>query len=230
MTPDQERPATERSPGRRPLLLFDGDCGFCRFWVSRWQAMTRGRVGFAPAQQEASRFPQITHDAWKRSVQLVTPDGTVYGGAEAVFRTLAYAPECRWMLAVYRHLPGARPVSEAAYRLVEDHRGFFSKLSRLAWGRDPAPSSYVVSRWFFLRLLGLIYVIAFLSLRVQVVGLIGAQGILPASNFLQAVQQRFGSESYRLLPTLAWISSSDAALKLLCSVGALLGLLVMLGV
>jgi lipase maturation factor 1 len=32
-----------------------------------------------------------------------------------------------------------------------------------------------------------------------------------------------------LFPTLAWISSSDAALKLLCSMGALFGLLAMLG-
>ena len=217
MTPNEEGPATERPPGR-PLLLFDGDCGFCHFWVARWQATTRGRVDFAPAQQEASRFPQVTEEAWKRSVQLVTPEGAVYGGAEAVFRMLACAPERRWMLAVYRHLPGARPVSEAAYRIVDDHRGFFSKLTRLAWGRDPVPLSYVLSRWVFLRLLGLIYVIAFLSLRGQVLGLIGAHGILPASNFLQAVQEHFGSEGYRLLPTLAWISSSDATLKLLCSV------------
>jgi lipase maturation factor 1 len=225
MTPSEDRPALGS-----PLLLFDGDCGFCRFWVARWQAMTRGRVDFAPAQQEASRFPQVTEEAWKRSVQLVTPEGAVYGGAEAVFRMLACAPEHRWMLAVYRHLPGARPVSEAAYRLVADNRGFFSKLTRLAGGRDAAPSSYVLSRWVYLRLLGLVYVIAFLSLRVQVVGLIGAHGILPAGNFLQAVQSYYGSASYRLVPTLAWISSSDAALKLLCSVGALFGLLVMLGV
>ena len=164
MTPDEEHPAL-RGPLERPLLLFDGDCGFCRFWVARWRATTRGQVDFAPAQQEASRFPQVTEEAWKRSVQLVTPEGAVYGGAEAVFRTLAYVPEHRWMLAVYRHLPGARPVSEAAYRMVADHRGFFSKLTQLAWGRDPEPSSYVLSRWVFLRLLGLVYVIAFLSLR-----------------------------------------------------------------
>ena len=129
MTPNEERPATERPPGRRPLLLFDGDCGFCRFWVARWEATTRGRVDFAPAQQKASRFPQVTEEAWKHSVQLVTPEGVVYGGAEAVFCTLAFAPERRWMLAVYRRLPGARPVSEAAYRVVEDHRGSSSRSS-----------------------------------------------------------------------------------------------------
>ena len=229
MKPNEEPIAVERLPDR-PLLLFDGDCGFCRFWVARWRAATRGRVDFAPAQQEGSRFPQVTEQAWKHAVQLVTPEGAAYGGAEAVFRTLACVPEHRWMLAAYRHVPGARLVSETAYRLVADHREFFSKLTQLAWGRDLEPSSYVLSRWVFLRLLGLVYVIAFLSLRVQVVGLIGAHGILPVSDFLQAVHRSFGSEGYRLFPTLAWIGSNDAALKLLCSIGALFGLLVMLGV
>ena len=228
MTPDEESRAAERITGR-PLLLFDGDCGFCRFWVARWLVTVRDQVDCAPAQQEASRFPQITEEAWKRSLQLVTPEGTVYGGAEAVFRTLAYAPEHRWMLAVYRHLPGARSVSEGAYRVVADNRALFSKLTRLAWGSNPEPSSYILSRWVFLRLLGAAYVIAFLSLRGQVLGLIGAHGILPVGNFLQAVQSNFGAEGYLLFPTLAWITSSDSALKLLCSVGALSGLLVILG-
>ena len=105
MTPDEESRAAERLTGR-PLLLFDGDCGFCRFWVARWLVMVRDQVDCAPAQQEASRFPQIAEEAWKRSLQLVTPEGAVYGGAEAVFRTLAYAPARRWMLAVYRPYRG----------------------------------------------------------------------------------------------------------------------------
>ncbi len=118
---------------------------------------------------------------------------------------------------------------EAASRGIADLHGFFSRLVRLPRGRGPQPSSYVLSRWVFLRLLGLTYLIAFVSLRVQVIGLIGAHGILPAGEFLQAVQRGYGSQAYRLLPTLAWISSSDAALKLLCTLGALSGLLAMLG-
>jgi lipase maturation factor 1 len=119
---------------------------------------------------------------------------------------------------------------ETAYRVAADLRAFFSQLIGHVWGRDPQPSSYVLGSWVFLRLLGLVYVIAFLSLRVQVVGLIGAHGILPATSFLEAVQHAYGSAGYRLVPTLAWISSSDAALKLLCSVGVLFGVLVMLGI
>ena len=38
-------------------MLFDGDCGFCRFWMQRWRSKTRGQVDFAPAQQpEANRL------------------------------------------------------------------------------------------------------------------------------------------------------------------------------
>jgi predicted DCC family thiol-disulfide oxidoreductase YuxK len=214
----------------RPLLLYDGDCGFCRFWVRRWRAAMRGAVDFAPAQAEAARFPQITEEAWTRSLQLITPEGALYAGAEAVFRTLAYAPGRGWALAVYQHLPGVRLVTEAVYRAIASHRNFFSGLTWLFWGRDPEPSSYLISRWLFLRLLGLVYVSAFLSLRVQIIGLVGARGILPVGSFLVAVRTNFGSVGYRLFPTLAWLNSSDASLKLLCGAGAVCGLLVVLGV
>ena len=228
MTPPDEGLTAENSVLTRPLLLFDGDCGFCRFWVERWRSITRERVDFAPAQQTAHAFPQIG-DAWKRSVQLVTPDDSVYSGAEAVFRALAFAPEHRWPLAVYQRVPGARPVSEAAYRLVADHRDFFSWLTNVAFGREPQPASCVLSRWIFLRLLGLVYFVAFISLGVQVTGLVGSHGLLPAAAFLQAVHQEFGSASYHIAPTLAWISASDAALKLICGSGAVFGILAMLG-
>jgi predicted DCC family thiol-disulfide oxidoreductase YuxK len=107
MIPDE---GTTNTQLERPLLLFDGDCGFCRFWVERWKSRTRGRVDFAPAQQEAARFPQVTEQAWKRAVQLV-PDGTVCAGAEAVLAALACMPKHRWMLGAYRRVPGARPAS-----------------------------------------------------------------------------------------------------------------------
>ena len=214
----------------RPLVLFDGDCGFCRFWVARWRMMTRGAVDFAPAQQAAGRFPQITPEAAARAVQLVTPEGEVYAGAEAVFRTLAYAPEERWKLSLYRHVPGVRPLSEWAYTLVAGHRPLFSKLAAFSMGRDPEPATYDLSRWVFLRLLGLVYFVAFLSLRVQILGLIGARGILRAASYLQLAWSQIGTQGYHVLPTLAWFSSSDASLKLLCSAGAALGLLIMLGV
>src|SRR5712692_2359614 len=81
-------------------------------------------------------------------------------------------------------------------------------------------SSYTISRWIFLRAVGVIFLIAFVSLWVQVKGLIGSQGILPARELLTAAQAQLGAERYRILPTIFWLGSSDAALQLACALGA----------
>src|SRR5689334_10537298 len=81
-------------------------------------------------------------------------------------------------------------------------------------------STYTLSRWVFLRALGVIFLIAFVSLWVQVKGLIGSQGILPARELLTAVQAQLGGDRFRMLPTVFWLGSSDAALQLACALGA----------
>src|SRR6188508_3425408 len=42
--------------------------------------------------------------------------------------------------------------------------------------------TFVRSRWLFLRLLGVVYLIAFVSLAVQITGLVGEHGLLPAAS------------------------------------------------
>ena len=79
------------------------------------------------------------------------------------------------------------------------------------------------TRSLFLRCLGAVYCVAFLSLGAQVKGLIGSRGILPAADFLQAVAQAYGPERFLLLPTLAWLGAGDTALLAMCAAGALLG-------
>ena len=39
----------------KPLLIWDGDCDFCRKWVDRWRHVTRDRVDYAPYQEVAQR-------------------------------------------------------------------------------------------------------------------------------------------------------------------------------
>jgi hypothetical protein len=86
-------------------------------------------------------------------------------------------------------------------------------------GAGDGRSTYAITRWIFLRALGLIYLIAFASLWVQIKGLIGSQGILPADQSLQALRGYLGSERYRLVPTLFWFGSSDLVLQLACAAG-----------
>ena len=222
-------PRRVAAPPARPLLLFDGDCGFCRRWILRWKVLTGDRVDYAPSQEAGSRFPEIAVEDFRRSVQLVLPDGRVFSGAEAVFASLSFAPRGGRFLSVYRRVPGFAALTEWIYRLIARHRGAASALTAALWGKTVERPTYRIANALFLRLLGLCYLAAFVSLWVQVEGLIGSRGILPVKDLLEAVRAQLGGERWTLFPTLGWLNPGDAFLHFLCGGGALAALLVVLG-
>jgi hypothetical protein len=89
--------------------------------------------------------------------------------------------------------------------------------------------SYVLSRFLILRLLGLCYLAAFVSLADQVLPLVGHDGLLPADRFLERVGATLGSGAFFRLPSLFWLGISDSALLVLAWCGAALSLLVAIG-
>ncbi len=113
-----------------PLLIYDGDCNFCRHLVRRWQRITGDRVDYVPFQEAAPRFPQIPQERFEASIQLVLPSGEIFEGAEAVFRTLAVIPGRGRGLRLYRKVPGFAKISEAGYRWMSRNRKYISALTR----------------------------------------------------------------------------------------------------
>jgi predicted DCC family thiol-disulfide oxidoreductase YuxK len=207
-------------------LVYDGDCAICRYWVIYWQGLTHGRVVFRPYQEAAADFPTIPVETFQRAIQLIEPDGRVYSGAAATFRVLRHAPgRAAWWWS-YAHLPGIAAMCEWAYAFFARRRGLLSRLTKILWGPELRAESYALVSWIFLRLLGAIYIAAFASLGVQIVGLIGQNGILPVGDYLAAAHRAFGDSAYRVLPTLFWVNSGDTVLVAGTVVGALLGLLV----
>jgi predicted DCC family thiol-disulfide oxidoreductase YuxK len=217
-----------RAPSR-PLLVFDGTCGFCRRWIERWRMTTGDRVEAAPYQDVAERFPEIPRERFAAAVHLIEPDGRVTRGAEAVFRSLAAAPGNGVWLALYERVPGWGALSEAAYRVVARHRGTFSWLTEALWGRHLVPPGDARAMALFGRLIGLVYVAAFVSIAPQLAGLIGADGILPAAGYLHAARAQLGGAAWLDLPTLAWFGAGDHALSVIAWSGALCGALAALG-
>jgi predicted DCC family thiol-disulfide oxidoreductase YuxK len=223
-------------PPSKPLLVFDGDCHFCRLWISRWRQLTGDAVEYLPAQAQlvAEQFPEIPRAQLDAAVQFIAADGWVYAGAEAVFRALAEHPAWKWLLRGYEGFPLFAAASERAYRLVADHRPWFSTLTRWCWGRHVEQPRHWLARWLFLRALGAVYFFAFLSLGTQLTGLIGHHGILPADQYMSAVRQQcdqhgLGLERFHLLPTLCWFNASDAFLHLQCAAGVALSVLLLAG-
>ena len=85
----------------KPIMLFDGDCGFCRYWIERWRRKTGCAVDYEPYQEKVAEFPEIPLRRFEEAVQLIMPDGKVYSAAEAVFQTLGVSEKCRWFLRLY---------------------------------------------------------------------------------------------------------------------------------
>jgi hypothetical protein len=85
-------------------------------------------------------------------------------------------------------------------------------------------------RAIFLRGLGAVYLAAFVSLTVQLDGLIGSRGILPAAELLDGIRPILGRSRYLKLPTILWLDCSDQTLHLLGWGGVVMSALLVAGV
>ncbi len=105
------------------------------------------------------------------------------------------------------------------------------RLSRMV---NPAPGArptYWLTRFLILRLLGLIYAVAFLVAVHQIVPLIGQNGLLPVGMFLDRVADALGSRGsgFVRLPSLFWLGHSDSNLLAAAWIGFLLSCVVVAG-
>lgn len=96
---------------------------------------------------------------------------------------------------------------------------------------EMGPSTYWLTRFVILRLLGFVYLFAFLSLAHQVLPLIGKDGLLPAATYLRRIAEHLGGrgEGFLQLPTLFWLDVSDPLLVALAWSGVILSALVLAG-
>lgn len=204
-----------------PVLVFDGDCSFCRIWVGYWQSLTGDRVEYVPYQTDAGRFPDVPVSEFRKAVQLFQ-GGAHYAGAEAVFRLFASRPDGAWALWLYRHVPGVAPLTEALYRFIAAHRNAGYRVTRAFWGAHVEPPTYNTASSLFARAIALIYLIAFVSFGRQVRGLIGAQGIQPVTEFFAEVVRQFGPNGFWQVPTIFWWIHSEFGLESIVWGGAVI--------
>ncbi len=207
---------------QRPVLVFDGDCSFCRIWVGYWKELTGDKVEYVPYQTDAGRFPDVPVSEFQKAVQLFE-GGSRYSGAEAVFHLLASRPAATgWALRLYQLVPGVALITEALYRFIAAHRNAAWRVTRALWGTQVRPPQYTVASSLFARAIALIYLFAFASFGRQVRGLIGAQGIQPVTEFFTEVVRQLGPHSFWRVPTLFWWIRSEFGLESIVWGGAVI--------
>ncbi|MBI1388241.1 MAG: DUF393 domain-containing protein [bacterium] len=221
---------TAHPPQDTPVLIYDGDCSFCRRWVMRMRRVTGESIAYQPFQSAADQFPDIPLAQLQRAVHFIEPGGEISFGARAFLKPMRKDAGFGWLWLLYSAVPGLASVTERAYFLIAEHRPFFDRVMRWLWGRSDEPSSFLITRSIFLRALALVYLAAFLSLWPQVTALVGEDGILPARGYLRAAHDQLGASAYLMLPTLTWLNASDAALHGLCAAGVLCSAALLVGV
>src|SRR5262249_24216764 len=92
-------------------------------------------------------------------------------------------------------------------------------------------SSFWLTRWLILRLLGVVYFFAFLSAAKKVLPLLGSDGLTPVSTWFHAVEGVLGSRvaGFVRFPSLFLLGGSDAMLVGVAWFGAGLSLLLVAG-
>ncbi|MCQ4082035.1 DUF393 domain-containing protein [Streptomyces sp. RB6PN25] len=106
----------------RPVLVYDGDCGFCTTSVTFAERRIRPQC-----EVTAWQFAQLselgtTQQRAEREVLWILPDGTVHGGAQAVARLLLSAGSGWAVLGALLRLPPLRWAAAGVYRLVANNR------------------------------------------------------------------------------------------------------------
>jgi predicted DCC family thiol-disulfide oxidoreductase YuxK len=110
------------TPGpRRPLLVFDGDCGFCTSAARFGQRRLR-LEHVEPWQRLDLDALDLTEADCRDAVQWVAVDGSIASAERAVIAALRHAGGGWKLLGTVMALPGVRRLAAVTYRLIARYR------------------------------------------------------------------------------------------------------------
>lgn len=128
---------TNFPPTEKPLLVWDGDCSFCKFWVTRWQKNTQGKVIFKTYQEVASQFPDIPLKEFKKASRFITIKGGVYSGPDSAYMSYLVANPSSFWHHWYINYSWFEKLSDTAYNFIAHHRSEMFQLTKALFGSNP---------------------------------------------------------------------------------------------
>jgi predicted DCC family thiol-disulfide oxidoreductase YuxK len=106
----------------RPVLLYDGECGFCTRLVEEAADRLAADVDFLPSQTAPLSTYGVSLAEARHSLQWVAPDGRIGQGAEAAARLLVASGGAWAVLGRLLLAPPFSFVAAAAYWLIARNR------------------------------------------------------------------------------------------------------------
>ncbi len=125
-------------PIEKPMMVWDGECGFCKYWITNWKSKTEDRIDFKTFQEVADRFEDIHLKEFKKASRLIEPNGSVFSGPDSAFRSFTYFEKqnSRWH-RWYSNYKWFASLSDTIYNFIAKHRGFAFTLTKIFFGKNP---------------------------------------------------------------------------------------------
>ncbi|ELR73293.1 hypothetical protein C900_04145 [Fulvivirga imtechensis AK7] len=125
-------------PNGKPMMVWDGDCNFCRYWICVLKSKTGDELEYQTYQEAAGYYSNISRQAFAEAVRLIDGGGQVYSGPDSAYRAFFYFKNpIRFAHDWYDRSKVFRFVSDHAYHFVSTHRPLMLTLTRMMWGNDP---------------------------------------------------------------------------------------------
>ena len=123
---------------QKTVLIWDTECGFCKYWITKWQMIVDEKnIDLRPYQEAADDFPDLDREIFGKAVRLITLDGTVYSGASAAFKSLELGGATNLPMSWYTQNPTFAELTEWLYQKIADNRPFLYDVSHFFLGQNP---------------------------------------------------------------------------------------------
>ena len=140
---------------QKPVLVWDGDCGFCKFWKTRWQLRTGEKIDFKTYQETADFFEDIPLKEFKKASKLIEQNGKVYNGPNSAYRSLWHAGNRFWF-KLFQTNRAFKAISKHAYNHIAKNRSFYFRLTKIFFGKNPRKLKHYWALYLFLLLLSMV--------------------------------------------------------------------------
>jgi predicted DCC family thiol-disulfide oxidoreductase YuxK len=108
----------------KPVVVYDGECSFCCRQIERIKRRDRrSRFEFVPRNFPGldARFPRLADGDFNTGMRLVTVQGEIFVGADALYHIFRFLPFWGGVAWLYR-LPGLNALARLGYRWIAANR------------------------------------------------------------------------------------------------------------
>lgn len=123
-------------PPTHPILVWDGECKFCKWWKTRWEIKTKNKLQFTTYQEVGGQFHDIPLKEFKKASRLIDSDGNIYSGPDSAYRSLYIAGNKKWH-QWYSEYSWFEKLSDYGYNHIAKNRDFYYKATVSLFGNNP---------------------------------------------------------------------------------------------